>query len=76
MIPVVEALIESAIHTDAIRNELDSGVKDGKDLTKSVKEYCRKENEKREAERKATKASLKDNGKTKDNSRQVILPIV
>jgi hypothetical protein len=75
MIPVVETLVETAIHTDAIREELESGVKEGKTLTRIVKEYCRQENEKREAERKATKASLKDNAKGKGYSREVILPV-
>jgi len=76
MIPVVEALIKNAIHTDAIREELDDGVKNGKDLTKRVKEYCRKENEKWEAERKALKASQKDDDVTKGYPRQVSLPIL
>ncbi|KAF8222939.1 hypothetical protein L208DRAFT_1319609 [Tricholoma matsutake] len=66
MIPVIEALIETAIHTDAIREQLESGVKDGKYLTKTVKDHCRKENEKLEAERKATKALLNDNDKMKE----------
>lgn len=73
MIPVVQALIETATLTDTVREELEVGVRDGKDLTKTVKEYCRKENEKRDAERKAIKASLKDSDKTKGFSSQVSL---
>jgi hypothetical protein len=76
MIPVVEALVETAIHTDAIREELEGGVKEGKDLTRTVKEHCRKENEQREAERKDTKASLKDKDKVKGYSRQVIFQLL
>jgi len=60
MIPVVAALIEAAIHTDAIREELDRGRKEEKDLVRDVKEYCRKENER-----------LKDNAKAKGQSREV-----
>jgi hypothetical protein len=71
MIPVVQALIEAAIHTDTVREELEAGVRDGKDLSKTVKEYCRKENERRDAERKTIRASLKDNEKTKGFSPQV-----
>lgn len=66
MIPVVEALIETAIHTDTVRDELEAGVKTAKDWTKTVKEFCKSENDKREAERKAFRASLKDKDKAAD----------
>ena len=65
--------MEAAIHLDTIRDELDNGVRNGKDLTKTIKEFCRKENEKWEAERKAIKALVKNNDKTKGDQQVVSL---
>jgi hypothetical protein len=75
MIPVVEALIETAIHTDAVRDELEGGVTMVKDWTKTIKEFCKSENDKREAERKAFRASLKDMDKATDQH-QVITSVL
>ncbi|KAG6896801.1 hypothetical protein C0992_005951 [Termitomyces sp. T32_za158] len=53
MIPVIEALIEAALMTSIVREELDNGLKEAKEVTREVQKAIREENERWDAERKS-----------------------
>lgn len=71
MIPVIGALVEATLETSVVREELDSGVKEGKELTREVNKSVKAENERWDVERKALEASLKDKAKDKAYTREV-----
>ncbi|RDB25135.1 hypothetical protein Hypma_007645 [Hypsizygus marmoreus] len=71
MIPVIQGLIESAHDTNAVREELDRGIQEGKEITREVKEYVKLENERWDMERKDLEASLMDKEKVKGYTRKV-----
>jgi hypothetical protein len=52
MIPVLAALIDEAIQTDVVREDIDTAAKDGRDWVREVRDECKAENERWEAERK------------------------
>ncbi|KAG6850971.1 hypothetical protein H0H93_005840 [Arthromyces matolae] len=64
MIPVVEALIEVALRTPTVREELEHGFTKAKELTRDVQKAVKEENERWDAERKSLELQ-----KEKDNNR-------
>ncbi|GLB37681.1 hypothetical protein LshimejAT787_0407320 [Lyophyllum shimeji] len=67
MIPIVEALIEASLTTTAVREELESGVKEAKEMTREVKDCIKAENEKWDAERKELESTQQ--GEAKEGER-------
>lgn len=52
MVPVLNAFIEAAFDTDLVREELENGVREGKEITREVRERIKKENDEWDIERK------------------------
>lgn len=52
MVPVLNAFIEAAFDTDLVREELEKGVREGKEITREVRECIKKENDRWDIERK------------------------
>lgn len=52
MIPVIVSLVQSAIETKVVRDELDQGLKDNKNIVREAKEAIRIENARWEEEKK------------------------
>ncbi|KAF9527302.1 hypothetical protein CPB83DRAFT_856322 [Crepidotus variabilis] len=71
MIPVLLALINLALHTSSIRDEIDQGLKDNKDVTKDAKEATRLENERWEEVKKTMESppDAKQKNTAKDKER-------
>jgi hypothetical protein len=61
MVPVLVALTETAMRTDIVRENIETAVKDGKEWLKEVREECKRENERWDAERKALGGDEKTN---------------
>lgn len=59
MVPVIYALIDAAADTDLVREELENGMKEGKEITREVKECIKKENDEWDTERKRLEESMK-----------------
>ncbi|KAG6866769.1 hypothetical protein C0991_011428 [Blastosporella zonata] len=59
MIPVVEALIQAALETSVVRDEMDDGVREGKEMVRKVQKAIREENERWDVERKLLEAERK-----------------
>ncbi|KAG5639120.1 hypothetical protein H0H81_006709 [Sphagnurus paluster] len=57
MIPIINALVEAAFETPVVREELENGVKEGKELARVVKEGLKAENERWDTQRKALEAA-------------------
>lgn len=53
MIPVLEALIEAALMTPIVREELDNGLKEVKEVARDAQKAIREENDRWDAERKS-----------------------
>ncbi|KAG6885922.1 hypothetical protein C0993_007940 [Termitomyces sp. T159_Od127] len=53
MIPVLETLIEAALMTPIVREELDNGLKEAKEVTREVQKAIREENDRWDSERKS-----------------------
>jgi hypothetical protein len=60
MIPVLVSLVHSVLETALVREELDQGAKDAKDMTRDAKEATRIENERWEKERNSMEVAPKD----------------
>jgi hypothetical protein len=60
MIPVIVSLVQSAIETKIIRDGLDQGLKDNKDIAREAKEATRIENERWEKEKQTMDSGTKD----------------
>ncbi|KAF8070697.1 hypothetical protein FPV67DRAFT_1412971 [Lyophyllum atratum] len=73
MIPVVEALIEAAFETGAVREEIDSGVQDAKEKTREVKDCIKAENERWDAERKELESKMKGKETEKKGEKRRVL---
>jgi hypothetical protein len=78
MVPVLNALVEAAFNTDLVREELENGVKEGKEITREVRDRMKKENDEWDMERKRIEELTKDktteesaNGKPKGPSKEV-----
>ncbi|KAF9464945.1 hypothetical protein BDZ94DRAFT_1320552 [Collybia nuda] len=54
MVPVLNALIEAAFDTDLVREELENGAKEGREITRKVREGLRKVHDEWDNERKCT----------------------
>jgi hypothetical protein len=68
MVPVIEALINTAIESKSVRQEIEEGVKDAKEVAKEKAERVKEENERWEAEREEWKekgSSAQDKGSVK-----------
>ncbi|KAH0588862.1 hypothetical protein H2248_004653 [Termitomyces sp. 'cryptogamus'] len=57
MVPVLEALIEATLSTPIVREELDNGFKEAKEVIRGVQRAIREENERWDAERKSFEVS-------------------
>ena len=60
MIPVIVSLVQSAIETKIIRDALEQGLKDNKDIARDAKEATRIENDRWEKERQTMDSGTKD----------------
>lgn len=60
MIPVIVSLVQSAIETKIIRDELYQGLKDNKDIVREAKEATQIENERWEKEKQTMDSGTKD----------------
>lgn len=70
MIPVLLSLMHQVLETATVREELDQGAKDAKDMTREAKEATRIENDRWEKERNAMEIAPKD----KALKAEVIIP--
>ncbi|KAG6902747.1 hypothetical protein C0995_011895 [Termitomyces sp. Mi166 len=68
MIPVLEALIEAALETPIIHEELDNGFKEAKEVIREVQKAIKEENERWDAERKSLESP-------KETSEEMIKPM-
>jgi len=66
MVPVLTALIEAAMRTELVRENIASAVKDGKDWVKEVREECKRENERWDVERKTLEGDAPEKRKEKE----------
>jgi hypothetical protein len=72
MIPVIISLIHSVLRTANVREEIDQGVKDSRDIARDAKEAIKIENERWDRERNDIEGFLK-NGVDKN---EVTVPIL
>jgi hypothetical protein len=68
MVPVLVALTDAALETEDVREEIESGVKDGREKVREARECGKKENERWEKEKKDTEGAMKDKEKEKEVS--------
>lgn len=67
MIPVILSLINLALETAAVREEIDQGIKDSKDATRDAREAAKRENDHWEQARKPAEHNIiKTNNKGKE----------
>ena len=59
MIPVLISLIDSVLETANVREEIDQGIKDARDIARDAKEAIKIENERWDKERKDREGVLK-----------------
>ena len=60
MIPVLISLIHSVLETADIREEIDQGIRDARDIARDAKEAIKIENERWEKEKEKEKEAQKD----------------
>jgi hypothetical protein len=68
MVPVLVALTDAALETECVREEIERGVRDGKEKMREVRENGKTKNERWEKEKKNMQGPVKDKEKEKEAS--------
>ena len=76
MIPVIISLIQSVLETANIREEIDQGIREARDIARDAKEAIKIENERWEKEKEKEQKDMEDASKAKVDKNEVKVSIL